>query len=227
MLDSGNDEMMEKKLCQYQLVLIDMDGTLYYQRPLQITMGFVMLKNAIFKKGGFSELITVLKFRKMREHWSDTDEIDAKLYEMLARERNIDVVQAQEIIQKWIYDLPLNYLRRFRDDKLVLMLRTLQEKEVRTAVYSDYPSKEKQRVLEISGIPGFYGGQEEIGSLKPDPKGILYIMQKYGIEDKNEVLMIGDRMSKDGQAAISAGVDYLILKKHKWMRNRQYKNLPI
>ncbi len=218
---------MKKKMSEYRLVLFDMDGTLYYQRPLQLTMGLVMVKNALCQKQGLSELITVLKYRKMREHWSDTEEVDTKLYEALAKERKMSVEKAEDIIQRWIYDMPLQYLYRFRDDTLTEIAQSLQEKEIMIAVYSDYPTGEKQKVLELSAIPGFYGGQPEIGALKPDAKGICYIMKQYGIEDKEAVLMVGDRMSKDGQAAENAGVDYLILKKYKWMRKKQYKNLPI
>lgn len=218
---------MKKKMSEYRLVLFDMDGTLYYQRPLQLTMGFVMVKNVLCQKQGLSELITVLKFRKMREHWTDAEEVDTKLYEALAKERKISVEKAEDIIQRWIYDMPLQYLRRFRDDTLTEVLHNLKEKGIMTAVYSDYPTKEKQEVLEISDIPGFYGGQPEIGALKPDAKGICYIMKHYDIEDKEAVLMVGDRMSKDGQAAENAGVDYLILKRYKRMRKKQYKNLPI
>ena len=218
---------MNKKMSEYRLVLFDMDGTLYYQRPLQLAMGLLMLKNALCHKQGLLELITVLKFRKMREHWSDTEKVDTKLYEALSKERKISVEKAEDIIRKWIYDMPLQYLRRFRDDTLVEFVQNLQDKEVTTVVYSDYPTEDKQKVLEIPDVPGFYGGQAEIGALKPDAKGIRYIMKHYGIEDKNEVLMVGDRMSKDGLAAENAGVDYLILKKYKWMRKKQYKNLPI
>ena len=219
--------MMKKRLSEYRLVLFDMDGTLYFQRPLQLTMGIMMVKSALCEKGGFSELFTVLKFRKLRENWSDTDEIDTKLYEVLAKERSISIEQAEECVQKWIYAMPLNYLRRFRDDKLAEIVQSLKDKGIQTVIYSDYPTTEKQTTLEMADIPGFYGGQPEIGALKPDPKGILHIMKHYGIEDKSAVLMIGDRMSKDGQAALLAGVDYLILKKYKGMRKKQYKNLPI
>ncbi len=216
---------MNRSLREYQLVLVDMDGTLYYQRPLQLMMGCVMLRNALLKKEGISELITVLKFRKMREHCADTDEIDAKLYKALSKERHLSAEEAEEMIQKWIYRMPLSYLYRYRDEKLQQLLAELQKKGVQTAVYSDYPTEEKQKVLGIAKMPGFYGGGQEIGCLKPDPRGILYIMHKYGIEDKSRVLMIGDRMSKDGWAAQSAGVDYLILKKHKWLRKKQYQQL--
>ncbi len=218
---------MRKKISEYELILLDMDGTLYYQRPLQLCMGLWMIKNALFAKGGMKELKTVLAFRKLREHWEGSDNVDTKQYEMLAKEQNMSAEKVQAAVQKWIYELPLRYLARFADKTLITYAKEWMAAGKKVAVYSDYPSEDKQSVLGIAEIAGFYGGQKEIGALKPAPDGILYIMEAYGVQDKSKVLMIGDRMCKDGEAAIGADVDYLILKKHKFLRKRQYENLPM
>ena len=56
----------------------------------------------------------------------------------------------------------------------------------------------------------FSSMDDEIHAVKPNPNGILYILQKFGIE-KSTCLVIGDRDDRDGEAARRAGVDYLIL----------------
>ncbi len=218
---------MKKKISEYRLVLVDMDGTLYYQRPLQITMGLWMIKNAVSTKEGLQELMTVLKYRRMREHFKEAEDIETKLFQALADEQKMSLMQAERIIQKWIYELPLSCLPRFKDEELIKRLQFLKEKGIRTVIYSDYPTTEKQKALEITDFAGFFGGQKEIDALKPNPEGIFYIMNRYAVLDARDVLMIGDRKSKDGQAAISADVDYLILKKNKYSRKKQYKNLPL
>ncbi len=62
---------------------------------------------------------------------------------------------------------------------------------------------------------------ERLGELKPSPKGLNLIMQDHGYTG-DDILMIGDRMSRDGMAAVNAGCDYLILPKSPAKRKRLY-----
>lgn len=221
---------MQKKWYEYQLILFDMDGTLYFQRPLQIHMGIKMLISCL-KPSGFQELMIVLCFRKLRENWKDSannptssSNIDEAQYRLLAMQTGLSSEEITQIIQKWIYQLPLQILMHYRDNQLTEILKKYHL-HTQVAIYSDYPASEKCNALDLKHIPCFYGGQREISCLKPDPKGIQVIMNHYHITDPSSVLMIGDRFSKDGQAAIAAGTDYLILKKHRFQRNKQYKIL--
>ena len=214
-----------KKITEYKLVLVDMDGTLYYQRPLQLTMGCKMVMNALFCKNGLSELLTVLRFRKMREEITEQQDVDGQLYESLSAARNLSKERVQEIIRKWIYELPLTHIPRFRDAKLCQVIQQLEEQGIMTVIWSDYPTGEKQKALGLAKLPGCYNGREEIAALKPSPKGICYLMSQYGIADAGQVLVIGDRKSKDGAAAVAAQTDYVILKKNPLQRKKQYKKL--
>lgn len=214
-----------KRFDEYQLILFDMDGTLYFQRALQLKMAFLLLKNVLLQKRGWQELAIVLKFRRLRESAVEGDGLDEKLYNLLAEKWNMDAGQISEIIQKWIYQKPLEYLGKYRDKQLIEMMKKSEEMGVKVAVYSDYPTKEKQNVLGIDDVMGFYAGQKEIRRLKPDAKGIEVIMECFRVTDKRKVLMIGDRKSKDGQAAKNADIDFLILKKYKFMRRCQYMGL--
>lgn len=219
---------MNKKLQQYRLIIFDMDGTLYFQRPLQLHMGLMMLASCFHKKG-IQEIKVVLKYRKMREHWhntsSDETNLDAAQYRTLADACNLPVETVTSIIQKWMFQKPLKFLPRYKDHYLCSTIISLLKQGIQLAIYSDYPSVDKQAALMLTGIPSFYSGQKEIASMKPNPKGILTIMSYYNIQNKEDVLMVGDRLSKDGQAALNAGVDYLILKKYKFQRKKQYRSV--
>ena len=217
-----------KNINEYKLIIFDMDGTLYFQRPLQIHMGLKMLISCL-KPGGIREIMTILKFRKLREHWdapadSNTD-IDRAQYAHLASLSGIDTDEVERTIQKWIYEKPLSIICKYRDHKLFEIIKKYHLQNKQVVIYSDYPATDKRDALEFPSIPCIYSGQEEIGVMKPNPKGLTYIMSVYQISNPADILMVGDRMSKDGQAAISAGTDYLILKKYKFQRKKQYNLL--
>ena len=204
-----------------------MDGTLYFQRPLQLHMGLWML-SACFRKGGFREMKIVLAFRRQRDKWPDAGTaIDQKLYELLAGQFSMKPQETEKIIKTWIYEKPLEILARYKDKTLIQAIWDLKMQNKLMAVYSDYPAEEKICVLGLPELPCFYGGSPEIGCLKPEPKGIFVIMQRFNIKSPQEVLMVGDRQSKDGQSALNAGVDYLILKKNILQRKKQYKEMKL
>lgn len=216
---------MNRNINEYKLILFDMDGTLYFQRPLQIHMALKMLLSCL-KPGGMREINIVLKFRKLREHWNaaasaDTD-IDQEQYAHLATHLNIDIAEVEQAVQKWIYEKPLSIICKYRDNTLFEIIKKYHLQNKQVVIYSDYPATDKRDALALPSIPCFYGGQKEIGCMKPNPDGIIYIMSSYQISNSADVLMVGDRMSKDGQAAILAGADYLILNKFKFQRKKQY-----
>ena len=221
---------MKRTLTDYQLILFDMDGTLYFQRPLQFHMGMKMAASCLSRQG-LKEIMIILKFRKLREHWQksaqihDNIDIDHAQYSELAASCNVSAEAIERIVQKWIYEKPLDILRKYRDDKLLALIESLTNQKKQVVIYSDYPAQDKRNALQLPPLPCFYGGQPEIGCMKPDPKGILTIMSHYNIQNPSDVLMIGDRESKDGRAASAAGTDYLILKRYKFLRSRQYKEL--
>ncbi|MCM1136192.1 MAG: HAD family hydrolase [Clostridium sp.] len=220
---------MDRKLSEYQLILFDMDGTLYFQRPLQFHMGLKML-SACTSLRGLQEIKIVLCFRRLRENWNKEQEsggadMDGGQYAVAAEKLGLQPEEVQRCVQKWIYDKPLEIIRKYRDDRLAELVQNLFESGKKIAIYSDYPAEEKRDALQLPKVACFYGGQKEIGCMKPNPKGILKIMAQYQIQRPKEVLIIGDRMSRDGQASINAGADFLILKKYKFQRKSQYKTL--
>ena len=221
---------MNRKLEDYQLILFDMDGTLYFQRPLQLHMGIKMILSC-FHRQGLKEMTIIFKFRKLREQWqssalSDNNmDIDHAQYQKLADSCKVSANEIERIVQKWIYQKPLEILRKYRDDRLFAICGLLSGQGKQLAIYSDYPAENKRDALEFPPIPCFYGGQPEINCMKPDPKGLLNIMSYYDIQNPSDVLMIGDRQSKDGRAASAAGTDCLILKRYKFQRKGQYKEL--
>ena len=65
--------------------------------------------------------------------------------------------------------------------------------------------------LAVSGIAGFFDCgiyiSEKIGFKKPDPQFFEFILGAIGIENKSEVLVIGDSLSSDIAGAVASGLD--------------------
>lgn len=220
-----------KKLDEYDLVIWDLDGTLYFQKEFRKKMAEVLVKNLIFQPLKWKEALLIFYYRRLREGWDSGDtgaDLEMRQYEKVGKKFGLSLEEAKEIIEYWMHRMPLKYLRQFRDEEAAILIKKLREQAISTVVYSDYPTKEKLKALEITVEKSFGAGDQEIGCLKPNPKGIEYIVSLYGVE-KSQVLMIGDREEKDGLAAKAAGVDSLILMSKRKERQKQYqhKNLKI
>lgn len=212
---------MIKKLSEYKLIIFDMDGTLYFQRPLRIKMAMSLVKN-IFARGGILELRTILTFRKVRDGWTAKGDVDKEQYQAVAEKLGITPEAVQATVNKWIYEAPLGLLKSVRDEELCGMI--LQEGMPQMVVYSDYPPADKLAALGLN-LPSYYSGQENVGIMKPDPKGVSLIMNEYGIGEPSDVLVIGDRQCKDGEMADRAGCDKIILSGSRKKRALQYRDI--
>lgn len=212
---------MRKKLEEYRLVIVDLDGTLYYQGPVRIVMAGRLMTYYLTHPGRIKELFALKKYREIRERAVSLEKQEAEAqYEEAGKELGLSGVYVKQVIQYWMYEVPGRILKYFRDDRLIEIIFKLQKKGILVAVYSDYPVTMKLEALELEGMPAFSSEHPNIRCLKPDPKGILSILEQMGIQ-KQDAVMIGDRREKDGEAAIRAGIDYLILSPHKLKRNKQ------
>ena len=197
-----------------------MDGTLYYQRPIQLHMGLLLLKNVLCSKNGLQQLFIILNYRKYREKNNYCSDEQQLLH--ISSTMHIPPADIKNTVQTWIHTKPLTHLPKYKDSCLTSRIPLLQKSGIQVAVYSDYPALNKCQALSLPTLPCYYSLQADIATMKPDPKGIKIIMNDFGITNPADVLMIGDRESKDGKAAQLAGVHKLILKKHKCCRFFQY-----
>lgn len=211
-----------RDLQDYELYIIDMDGTLYFQRKMQLLMGLRLLGCALTGKRGAGELKTVLTYRKLREQCKGAKTPDRQLVEQIAQKKKTEPQEEKQIIEKWLYLLPLQVIGRCCDHKLTKMVISWKRAGKKVVIYSDYPAEDKSRVLGLSDIPCYDGTAPSIDVLKPNPKGIEVILREMGVTDKSRAVMIGDRQSRDGEAAARAGIDCLILKKYALLRKKQY-----
>ena len=217
-----------KKITEYRAVVFDLDGTLYFQRKLRLTMACRLAGYYICHPFHIKELLILKEFRSVREHWDEVSEesLDTAQYRYVAEKMHTTADTVERIIKTWIYENPLSALQKSLDDKIVDLIKKLKEKKLFILIFSDYPIKEKLSALGLSELAdGMYSATDErLMELKPSPKGLQLIMEDFHLEPL-ELLMVGDRYSKDGMSAINAGVDYLILGKTKASRQCIYDEL--
>lgn len=216
---------MRKKTDEYRLVIFDLDGTLYLKHPLRLAMAGKLLGFYLLRPGRIKELLSLKRYRDIREKADSlTEEDAARQYGEAGRPYGLDAAAVEAVIRYWMYRAPCKILKRFRDDGVAELISALQERGIMTAVYSDYPVSGKLKALEIDTPFQFCASDPQIQRMKPDPKGILAVLQRCGVK-ANEAVMIGDRMDKDGMAAINAGIDYCVLPPGPVKRKKAVKGL--
>ncbi|MBQ4481736.1 MAG: HAD family hydrolase [Lachnospiraceae bacterium] len=207
-------------LSEYELIIFDMDGTLYFQKGMQIRMALRLICHALSGKRGIRDLKLILKYRKLREEWDTELSLDEdKLFEKLSEVTRVPADTAQGIIQEWMFERPMDAVRLCRDEELVKTIDKLRAEGKNVCIYSDYPTEDKVRAVGLSGrIPQYYVGMEGIKTMKPNPSGLFYIMSCYPETERSKVIMVGDRADRDKAAADGAGIKSIILGRFKILR---------
>jgi FMN phosphatase YigB (HAD superfamily) len=196
---------LRKSLYDYRGVILDMDGTLYYQFPLRLCMAAELLVHYLLRLPKIGELFMLRRMRK-------------------AREAGI-LVETNPVFAYWTQEKPLRYIYRFRDKRLLRLIGALRERGAKIAVYSDYPAERK-----IKGLRGFTADHcfcaddALIRCLKPETGGLKNILGIMG-EPVENVVFIGDRYEKDGKCAEGVGMDYLILDSNPLVRHKNIRGL--
>jgi FMN phosphatase YigB (HAD superfamily) len=133
------------------------------------------------------------------------------------------LVERNAVIDYWMQESPLKYIRIFRDKKLLELVRRLQNKGAVIAVYSDYPVAQKIEALRpFTADFTFCASDPAIQCLKPDTKGLKHIMETLN-KPVEDIVFIGDRHEKDGRCAEGVGMDYIILDKNQMQRYKFYR----
>ncbi len=152
------------------------------------------------------------------------DSLEDAQYGYLAQKMGVGKDTVRKTVETWMYERPLKAVSDTRDTGLLEIIEELKGRGIKILIFSDYPIEDKIKALDIT-VDGMYAATDKrLNELKPSPKGLNLIMEDFGFA-KEDILMIGDRMVKDGQAAINAGCDYLILPKNFASRSKLYRKL--
>ena len=208
------------KLSKYDLIIFDMDGTLYFQRGMQIRMAMRLISHVFSEKGGLKDLRIILKYRKLREKWDSGNSLnESELYSAVADDMGLNASRVRDVIKEWMFEKPMDVVRECRDVSLIETIERLISDGKKVCIYSDYPTEDKCRAVGLGNdIPQYYCGKDDIKTLKPNPSALFYIMNEYPDIQKGRVIMVGDRADRDKACADNAGMESIILKRFRLAR---------
>lgn len=200
-----------------ELVIFDVDGTLYRQSKLRKVMLFKLLSYYALRPWKYKELQILYHFRKEREKRPayHSSNLEDEQYEWPAILLNIKPAAVKKVIEKWIFQAPNQYLKAAMYPGVAQFFEDLKLCGIKTAIYSDYKSDEKLQAMGLSADLQRCSTDKKVNSFKPLPKGLLVILEELDIKQRGNCLFIGDRFELDGLCAENAGIPFLLVDKNK------------
>jgi len=192
------------------LVVFDVDGTLYDQRRLRLLMLRELLRDA-WSSRSLATLRTLRSFREIREALGDepVDDFLQQQYARTAAQHGSTADAVQALVTDWMEQRPLACIGRCVYRHVPALFESLHTRGKQVAVFSDYPARDKIQALGLRAYPIICATDAEVARLKPDPRGLLAILAHCDVNPRR-ALMIGDRFDRDAAAARRAGVRALI-----------------
>lgn len=195
-----------------QLVVFDVDGTLYRQSKLRKIMFFEMISYYIIRPWLYRDLLIIFYFRKEREKRTGYSSVNLQEEQYLwpAERLGINIDEVKRVVDKWIFTVPNRFLKSCMYPGIYQFIEKLRIAGIKTATYSDYDSREKIKSMQIDIDLEVSSTDPIVNSFKPLPAGLFLILSEMNI-DKANCLYIGDRFELDGLCAKNAGVPFLLV----------------
>lgn len=197
-------------------VLFDLDGTLYRQGPVRSLMAAELLTLFTREPVDAVRRVRALRlYRHAQERLRASENgggLAAAQLAAAAEGSGLSVEDVSRLVDEWMLERPLKYVRRWRAPGLDRLLNLLERAQVRLGVLSDYPPDRKLRALGLDGkfAPVLCTTDSSIDAFKPHPRGFLRACHEWRLPPK-EVLVIGDRLDVDAAGASAAGMPCVII----------------
>lgn len=197
-------------------IIFDFDGTLYDFRHLSLWL----VAHAPWRTSKIgAERRTRRRMKGL--DFGDRERFEAAFYGELGREMKITPGKAKRWYESFytrhmVRVLKLHYRAREGMQKL---LESLRERNVKIAVFSDYPLV-AERLSAIGLQESSFDvviSSVEMGGFKPSSRLFLNVAQKLGA-DPSQCLVVGDRNDTDGEGARSCGMDFVQIRNHKMLK---------
>ena len=213
-------------------VLLDVDGTLYYQQRLRAYMVCELCMLPVIQRScsaACDSWRALRMFRRVREGLRHVGEADMRLaqwqYSAAVQRIGWQPAVLENLVVEWLYQRPLKYLRFCRRRGLEAFCAFLENRGIQIGVFSDYPAMDKLKSLGVADrmSVALCATDPEINALKPSPKGFLHACRLWGLRPE-EVLYVGDRPEVDAVGALNAGMPCVILT--PWTRQEGQSDMP-
>lgn len=199
---------------EIDLVIFDMDGTLYDQRKLRARM-LIELLGATLRRGSLDVIMTLREYRRIRETLANNPSGDflSDQYAIPAARRGCDADDVRALVAEWMERRPLRWLASCRQPGVEQLFGAIASTGRKIGILSDYPAADKLAALGISADFIVSATDPDVGRLKPDPTGLYKLLGLAQVEPRHAVL-IGDRIDRDWEVASRANMRALILSHH-------------
>jgi len=172
--------------------------------------GLDLLARAV-KGCSLDDVRVLLEFRKAREELRKLgpgNGLEELQYALPAEKLGVTPAHVRELVETFIYDKPLRFIKVVSDGRIAPALDRLRDKNYRLGVFSDYPAGFKLDAMGINrsvfDVIG-HSTMPEIDAFKPNPAGFLYCAAGMALEP-SQVLYVGDRENIDMKGARRAGM---------------------
>lgn len=196
-------------ISQINLVVFDVDGTLYNQKKLRKAMLKKIFFYYIIRPHRWYDLKIIATFRKEREKlaFNNTRNLEEMQYQVCADKLKISTERVREVIAEWIFSKPLPLLKKQLYPEILDFMKKLRAENIPVAIWSDYAADQKLKALGIEADLIVAATDTQIDRLKPDPAGLKYILKYFDCKAEN-ALLVGDRDELDGKSARAVGMKY-------------------
>ena len=182
---------------KYEAIVFDLDGTL-----IDTDIDFKDMKRAIVRQLGDKFKI---EFNTNQVYSARVTEILSYALNKVKDEEKAQVIHLVfEVAEK--FEMPAARKAKLRDNT-IYVLKELKKKGIKLAVITNEGKKVTDFLLNKFKITTYFDiivTRDDVGALKPDPKGLLKIIESLKI-DKTKVLLIGDSPI-DIETAKNAGI---------------------
>lgn len=191
------------------LVVFDVDGTLYDQRRLRAAMLMDLAAHSLRARETATARI-IWRYRQIREILGRTsaDFLTAQ-YDLTASACGCSAAAVEAVVGEWLDVRPLPWLRSCRFPGIDALFQAAVDARIWVGVFSDYPAVAKVEALGLAADFVVSANDGDVRRLKPHPAGLRKILELAGVGPER-ALMIGDRVDRDAEAARRVGMRSLI-----------------
>ncbi len=209
---------------QVNAVIFDVDGTLYDQSRMRRHMAGRLLFHSVSSFSGWRDIQMLMSFRRIRENLSSegVENLERVQYESCALALNKEPEDVIQVVRKWMFQVPLQYIAGCRFSGINTFFDELDRRGIKIAAFSDFPPSDKLKALGLGVEIVVCSTDREVNEFKPSPKGLFRVAELLSVPVA-ECLVIGDRDDLDGEAARRAGMPYLILTKRYTKKKYQFR----
>lgn len=198
-------------------LVFDMDGTLYVQRRVRLSMLWRLIRaHGRRPVQGWSTLMALRAYRgaqeRLRSSAAVCRDLAAEQLAFASRQTGVPVRRLREDVERWMEREPLAIVAQSRRRGIVDVLQAARSRGLKLAVFSDYPASAKVMALELDAFFDVIVSAQDPDVLrfKPDPRGLEVTLHRLGVAP-SRAIYVGDRPSVDGAAARRAGMPCLIV----------------